>query len=82
MDVYLDVNAVQQSASLLEDAVQQLSGPGSFKRFDGSTNYSLVSGLDQAGRMHQVISSVSQPEATRGLALFLSNAAGLLRDQV
>ncbi|WP_219725125.1 hypothetical protein [Corynebacterium tuscaniense] len=41
-----------------------------------------MSGLDQAGRMHQVISSVSQPEATRGLALFLSNAAGLLREQV
>ncbi len=79
--MYLDVNAVQQSASLLEGAVQRLNSPDIFKGVDKRTNYSSVSGLDQAGRMHQVISSVSQPEATRGLALFLSNAAGLLRDQ-
>ena len=79
--MYLDVNAVQQSASLLEGAVQRLNSPDIFKGVDKRTNYSSVSGLDQAGRMHQVISSVSQPEATRGLAVFLSNAAGLLRDQ-
>ena len=80
--MYLDVNAVQQSASLLEGAVQRLNSPDIFKGVDKRTNYSSVSGLDQAGRMHQVISAVSQPEATRGLAVFLSNAAGLLRDQV
>ena len=80
--MYLDVNAVQHSASLLEDAALKLQGGNLFTSFRKLTNYSSVSGLDQAGRMHQVISSVSQPEATRGLALFLSNAAGLLRDQV
>ena len=80
--MYLDVNAVQHSASLLEDAALKLQGGNLFTSFRKLTNYSSVSGLDQAGRMHQVISSVSQPEATRGLALFLSNAAGLLREQV
>ena len=79
--MYLDVNAVQHSASLLEGASLKLNNRGSFTGFGKLTSYSAVSGLDQAGRMHQVISSVSQPEATRGLALFLSNAAGLLRDQ-
>ena len=79
--MYLDVNAVQQGATLLESAALKLQGGNLFTSIEGFTSYSSVSGLDQAGRMHQVISSVSQPEATRGLALFLSNAAGLLRDQ-
>ncbi|WP_156959288.1 hypothetical protein, partial [Corynebacterium tuscaniense] len=80
--MYLDVNAVRQAAGLLEKASEHLSGQLLLVDMSGVGLYSSVSGLDQAGRMHQVISSVSQPEATRGLALFLSNAAGLLRDQV
>ncbi|MFC3796991.1 hypothetical protein, partial [Corynebacterium tuscaniense] len=73
---------VLKASTLLDKAAQELMGHN-FAHLAGQTTlFSQVSGLDQAGRMHQVISSVSQPEATRGLALFLSNAAGLLRDQV
>ena len=54
--MYLDVNAVQHSASLLEDAALKLQGGNLFTSFRKLTNYSSVSGLDQAGRMHQVIS--------------------------
>ena len=82
MGMYLDVQAVAEAARRLEQAAQNLVSSGSMPLTMGVGAYSAVSGLDQAGRMHQVISSVSQPEATRGLALFLSNAAGLLRDQV
>ena len=80
--MYLDVNAVQQGADLLETAARQIKGHGSFTGLKDSISYSSVSGLDQAGQMHGSISSVSEPEATRGLAQFFASAAELLRQQV
>ena len=82
MGMYLDTKAVAQGADLLQSAAQRLLGQGYDLRLFGAAPYSSVSGLDQAGQMHQAISFTSEPEATRGLAMFLSNASGLLREQV
>lgn len=78
----LNTSEVLSAASVLDEASSHLKISNSITNFTAGLPYSAVSGFDQAGEMHQAISGVSQPEATRGLAMFLSNASGLLREQV
>lgn len=78
----LNTSEVLSAASVLDEASSHLKISNSITNFTAGLPYSAVSGFDQAGDMHQAISGVSQPEATRGLAMFLSNASGLLREQV
>ena len=78
----LNTSEALSAASVLDEASSHLKISNSITNFTAGLPYSAVSGFDQAGEMHQAISGVSQPEATRGLAMFLSNASGLLREQV
>ena len=82
MGMYLDTQAVSRGADALEAVSQSIGGLGIGGDYRPLSIYSAVSGLDQAGRMHQAISSVSEPEATRGLAQFFASAAELLHQQV
>ena len=79
--MYFDSDSVRGAADLLATAGAQLSGSPLKGAFASTLPYSTVSGLDQTGQMHGSISGISEPEATRGLAEFLSNAATLLREQ-
>ena len=82
MGMYLDAQAVSRGADALASVSQSLRGHGIRGDYKSLSLYSAVSGLDQAGQMHQAISSVSEPEATRGLAQFFASAAELLHQQV
>ena len=82
MGMYLDTQAVSRGADALEAVSQSIGGLGIGGDYRPLSIYSAVSGLDQAGQMHQAISSVSEPEATRGLAQFFASAAELLHQQV
>ena len=82
MGMYLDTQAVSRGADALEAVSQSIGGLGIRGDYRPLSIYSAVSGLDQAGQMHQAISSVSEPEATRGLAQFFASAAELLHQQV
>ena len=70
MGMYLSTDDVAQAARILDGTASILKGTTASREVRGLGTYSQVSGLDQAGRMHQAISSVSEPEATRGLAQF------------
>ena len=82
MGMYLSTDDVAQAARILDGTASILKGTTASREVRGLGTYSQVSGLDQAGRMHQAISSVSEPEATRGLAQFFASAAELLHQQV
>jgi len=68
--MYLDIEAVKRATNSLDHVSQLLTGAHAAVRTLNPAPFSVVSGLDQAGQMHQAISSVSEPEATRGLAQF------------
>ncbi|WP_156959277.1 hypothetical protein, partial [Corynebacterium tuscaniense] len=80
--MYLDIEAVKRATNSLDHVSQLLTGAHAAVRTLNPAPFSVVSGLDQAGQMHQAISSVSEPEATRGLAQFFASAAELLHQQV
>ena len=82
MGMYLDAQAVSRGADVLATVAQSMKSHGMMADLRRFSVYSAVSGLDQAGQMHQAISSVSEPEATRGLAQFFASAAELLHQQV
>ncbi|KAA8742633.1 hypothetical protein F4V54_03720 [Corynebacterium tuscaniense] len=82
MSMYLDIEAVKRATNSLDHVSQLLTGAHAAVRTLNPAPFSVVSGLDQAGQMHQAISSVSEPEATRGLAQFFASAAELLHQQV
>lgn len=79
MNVVVDVASIESAAETLKNASRSLAKDTRFSSFGGAAAYSQVSGLDHAGSMHNAISSVSEPEATKALAELLKNAADLLR---
>lgn len=79
MNVVVDVASIESAAETLKNASRSLAKDTRFSSFGGAAAYSQVSGLDHAGSMHNAISSVSEPEATKALAELLKNAADILR---
>lgn len=74
----VEPESVRTAASALKSAAEGLHAEGIQFATHSPTHFSMVSGLDQSGSMHGLISSVSQPEATKALADHLADAAALL----
>lgn len=73
----------------VESALAKLrQGQKSLEKFGNTSyqvyasSYSEVSGLDAAGAFHYTVSSVNEPEATKGVVTFFDNSATLLNSHL
>lgn len=73
---------VGSAVSKLQEALTGLTTAFSTRGQRSLSSFSQVSGLDQSGTMHGLISSASEPEATKGLAQHFANVVDLLTAQL